>query len=142
MASTALLEPEFAGVKVRDRAHSAFGSRLVQVLPARPNCPSPPATAAAEITSVVSPVFFTVTVCGVPIVPTRRLVKLTVAGVTLITGAMPLPESATIEGLPAASLAMLKLALLAPRLVGLKVRVIVQLPPTGTVVQPLLPIAY
>ena len=49
---------------------------------------------------------------------------------------------ATIEGLPAASLAMLKLALLAPRLVGLKVRVIVQLPPTGTVVQPLLPIAY
>jgi len=89
MASTALLEPELAGVKVRDRAHSAFGSRLVHVLPASTNCPPPPTTAVDEIVSVASPVFFTATVCGVLVVPTKRLVKLTVLGLTLMTGAIP-----------------------------------------------------
>jgi hypothetical protein len=93
-------------------------------------------------TSGASPAFVTSTDRVSPFPARGTPCQVSVAGVTLITGAIPLPESATIEGLPAASLAMLKLALLAPRLVGLKVRVIVQLPPTGTVVQPLLPIAY
>jgi hypothetical protein len=39
--------------------------------------------------SVASPVFFTATVCGVLVVPTKRLVKLTVLGLTLMTGAIP-----------------------------------------------------
>jgi len=68
-------------------------------------------------------------------------VKLTDVGVTLITGAIPLPERVTVAALPA-SLAILKLALFAPRLVGVNVTGIVQLLPGATDAQLYVPMAY
>jgi hypothetical protein len=85
--------------------------------------------------NAISPVLLNVIAIGALVVPTLRLVKAPVFGVTAITGAMPRPVSATVVALAEPSLVTLTLALLVPRLVGVKVTGIVQLPPGATAAQ-------
>ncbi len=79
----------------------------------------------------------TLTACAALVAPVRWLPKDRLVGLTATVGAVTVPESDTVEGLPAASCAIDSVALLLPRLVGLKVTDIVQLAPTATVVQSL-----
>jgi hypothetical protein len=78
-----------------------------------------------------SPVLKTFISLVSPLDPIWTPLQAIVPGVTLMTGAMPLPERVTVAALPA-SLAILKLALFAPRLVGVNVIGIVQLLPGAT----------
>jgi hypothetical protein len=71
------------------------------------------------------------------VVPVRWLPNDTLVGLAPITGAVTVPVSVIVEGLPAASCVIDSVALLLPRLVGVKVTETVQLAPTATVVQPL-----
>ena len=58
--------------------------------------------------------------------------ELPVATPKLKLGVLPVPVSATVCGLPEALSAMLNIPLLVPAAVGLKVTLILQLPPAGT----------
>jgi hypothetical protein len=82
--------------------------------------------------NAISPVLLNVIASGALVVPMLRLAKAPVVGVTAITGAIPRPVSAIVVALPEPSLVILTLALLAPRLVGVKITGIVQLSPGAT----------
>ena len=71
--------------------------------------------------------FVTVTVCVVLVVPTATLPKLKFVGET-VTGAVPVPERATVSGLFEAFVAMLsEVGATVPGEVGVSVNMIVQL---------------
>lgn len=83
------------------------------------------------IVSTASPVFFSVTICGRPEVPTYWFGKVTVGGEKLIP-VMPVPVNGTACGLPGALSATESEALAAPRAFGLKVTRIPQLSVDGS----------
>jgi hypothetical protein len=119
-----VLEPEVVGVKVTENE---------QLPPARTVPPQvlvfakSPVMPVEAIVSVAVPVFVRVTVCAAEVIPTVSdpNAKLPVENET--AGAVPVPESATVCGLPEASSAIDKVPLLAPVVVGVKVTVKVQL---------------
>ena len=77
--------------------------------------------------------FVTVTVFAALVEPTVSLPKLRLVGET-VTGAVPVPESVTVCGLPLALSPMLSDAAgAAPVVTGLKVSMTVQLAPAATV---------
>ena len=78
--------------------------------------------------SAALPVVLSVTVCAALVLPTLRVVKVSVVGLSDTAGAVatPVPETPTLCGLPAASLVMTTLPLRAPDVVGVKVTLIVQ----------------
>jgi len=80
------------------------------------------------------PLFVTVTVCAGLVVPTTTFPKLRLVGETVITGAVPdpVPARGTVCGLPPPLSVTLTEAERAPSASGVKVAVIVQLPPAGT----------
>ena len=82
------------------------------------------------------PELLTLTVCAALVAPVRWLPKDRLVGLTATVGAVTVPESDTVEGLPAASCAIESVALLAPTLVGLNFTEIVQVALAATVVQP------
>jgi hypothetical protein len=82
--------------------------------------------------SAALPWLVRVTGCTALIVPKVWLPKFRLVGVRLADGALPVPLRFTVWGLPAALSAMLSTAVRAPRAAGVKVTVIVQLPPAAT----------
>jgi len=78
------------------------------------------------------PVFVTLTVAEALVVPTRCDPKVTDVGDSVTAGAVPLPESATLCGLPAASSLTLTLALRFPLAVGTNLTLIVQVALTAS----------
>src|SRR5437016_4379530 len=81
-----------------------------------------------EIESGALPVSFRVDVCVALVVPTSWEANVRLAGVRVAAGAagVPVPLSATVCGLPAASSLMLTVAFRPPWSVGVKVTEIVQ----------------
>ena len=63
---------------------------------------------------------------------TGWLPKLTLVGVRLTTGAVPVPVRLTVCGLPMALSAIVTEAVRVPAVVGVNVTLIVQLPPAAT----------
>jgi hypothetical protein len=77
----------------------------------------------------ITPTFVRVTVFVALVLPTGTLPKLMVLAERETT--VPVPESASVSGLPGALSAMLRAALRKPGKFGLKVTLIVQLAPTA-----------
>jgi hypothetical protein len=73
-----------------------------------------------------------VTVCAELVVSTAWLEKVRLVGETLATGAVPVPVKLTVWGLPLALSAMLSAAERDPLAAGVKVTLIVHLPPAAT----------
>jgi hypothetical protein len=73
------------------------------------------------------PVLLTVTVCVALLFPTNTPLKLRLAGVSVTTGATPVPLKDTLCGLPEALSAMLTVDVPLPVLVGVKTTLIAQL---------------
>src|SRR5581483_2279835 len=96
------------------------------------NCTVGGATSMPVIVSGALPTLVITRVLGALAVRTTWLPKSRAAGLTLMTGAVPLPLSATACGAPAASLPMLSVALRVPGAVGAKVAVTGTEPPAGT----------
>jgi hypothetical protein len=91
--------------------------------------------------SAAEPVLEMVSVRPALVVPTNWLPKEKLLAESPMIGAaaLPVPERLTeIDGVPEAVDAMLRVAVLAPVVVGRKVRLMVQLAPAATVEQPLL----
>jgi hypothetical protein len=123
------LVPEAVGSKKTPIVQLVFGGTLfVQSLS------KPKSTGLVIVLVIVSetvPVLLTVTVCGNPEVPTYWLGKVTVVGDRPTVTPMP-PVKGTIWGLPMPLSVMLMSAIRVPAAVGVKVTLIVQLPPGGT----------
>src|SRR5215203_3224281 len=87
------------------------------------------------IASGAVPVLLRVVDC-VAGVPTVCELKVSVFGVSVSVGAVPVPMRATSRGLPAASSVIVTLAVRGPAAVGVKVTEIVQLALTASVLGP------
>ena len=92
-----------------------------------------PPRAIAEMTRSAVPVFWTVTVFAALVVPWSWSAKVTLAGVTLMVGATPVPVRGTLRGLPAVLSVIESDADLAPVVVGEKTTFTVVDPPGETV---------
>lgn len=66
----------------------------------------------------LSPVFDSVIVCAVLVVPTNSAPNATAEGFVEATGATPIPESATVDGLPVALWLIVRLPEALPRWLG------------------------
>jgi hypothetical protein len=99
-------------------------------------CVKSPEAVTPEIDSAPVPVFDSVTVCAGLAAPTSWLPKVSVGGVseTAGTSAIPVPDSPTVCGLPDALLDTDSAPSRTPAAVGVKVTLIVQLLPAGSVV--------
>src|SRR2546426_433168 len=135
MVSVPVLLPAAEGSKKTPIVQLAPGARvLVQPLVS----PKSALACTPVMVSGASPVLLSVTFCGRPVVPTNWLAKLRLAGDRLTTGAMPVPLRAAICGLPEALSVTTSAAERAPRALGLKVTLIVQLAPAARLVPQLL----
>jgi len=85
--------------------------------------------------SVAVPVLVTVTGWAPLVVPVACTANVRPAGLTLMVGAVPVPDSATTVGLPGAFDAMLMLADCRPAAVGVKVTLMAHDAPTAKLVQ-------
>src|SRR5438128_10807975 len=127
------------GVKVRLRtqlAPAASVAPLMQVVPeasAKSPALAPPSTAVAMLRGAV-PLLVRVTVCTGLVLVTRWVPKVRLVGSRAGAGAIPVPASDTDCGLPAASSATLRLALLAPVDAGWNFSPTLQLAPAARVV--------
>src|SRR3989454_401628 len=118
------------------RSPAASVAPLMQVVPeasAKSPALAPPSTAVAMLRGAV-PLLVRVTVCTGLGVLTRWVPKVRLVGAKVTAGAMPVPASDTDCGLPAASSATLRLALLAPVDAGWNFSPTLQLAPAARVV--------
>ena len=91
-----------------------------------------------EILSAPVPVLLRVTLWGLVVVPTSLFPNVTFAGKSPTAGAVPVPERATVCGLPKALSATDSDALLAPVVAGVNVTLIAQLLPAAKLAPQLL----
>ena len=98
-----------------------------------------PVTCTLEMVADTLPVLLTVTVLGALVLPAFTLPKFRLVGDTLsVGGAVPVPVSGIVCGLPGPLSVTESVALLIPEAIGLKVTLMVQLAPTARLVpQPL-----
>ena len=75
-------------------------------------------------------------VCGAEVVPVVTELKVSEAGATAATGAIPVPLKATVLGDPVASWTILTVAVFAPNVIGLSATLMVQVSAGATAVQP------
>jgi hypothetical protein len=141
-------------VIVADLAPDAVGEKvtvMVQLLLAATGLPhvllwakSPalvPVTTTELTVSVAFPVLFTVTLCEVLVVPTDCPEKVRLEADRLTAGPVPVPVKPTACGLPGALSARLMAADSLPTREGVKVTLIVQLPPAVTVLPQVFPVS-
>src|SRR2546428_801959 len=137
MVSVAVRALAAVGVKVRLRtqlAPAASVAPLMQVVPeasAKSPALAPPSTAVAMLGGAV-PLLVRVTVCPALVVPTRWLPSARHVAERVTAGAVPVPVSDTVCGLPAASSVMFTVAARAPGAAGVNVNVKVQLADAAT----------
>ena len=91
-----------------------------------------PVTEKPVIVKLAFPVLVRVTDCAVLVVLTPWLAKVRLLAERLTAGALPVPVSATVCGLPGSESAMLTEAVRVPEAVGAKVTEIVQLAPCAS----------
>src|SRR6266536_774906 len=131
--------PPVAGAKVTEIVQDALGLSVAgavgQLLLSAKSEGFAPAIAIAEIVRGPAPLLVSVVDCGALVVPRSRAPKLRLVGASATAGAgsAPVPLSATVCGLPAASSATERLALRLPLAVGLKVTEIVHAAPAASV---------
>ena len=118
----ALRGPRAAGVKVTLIVWLPFGG----IVPPPPDAANSPVgvTETPLMTSGAAPLFVSVRLWAPLVVPTVWPLKLRLGGLMLMAGAagaMPLPLSATVIGLPAASLGMMRVVFRGPRAKGTNV---------------------
>src|SRR6266567_2892727 len=135
MVTVPLLLPAAEGSKKTPIVQPTPGARLV----VHPLVSPKSALACTPVmVSGASPVLLSVTFWGRPVVPTNWLAKLRLAGDTLSRGPTPTPLRATICGLPEALSVTTSVADRAPRALGVKATLIMQLAPAATLAPQLL----
>ena len=103
MLSVAVRAPMAAGVKVKSTVALAFGATLMGDAVVDANSAAlAPVIEMLEITRFAFPVLVMVTDLAAPVVPTNCCPNVMLAGLRLALGAVPVPESVTACGLPAA----------------------------------------
>ena len=133
----AVRDPAPVGVNVTEivqvaPAASVFGAiGHVFVCAKSPACVPP--TAMLEISSGAAPELVRVTSWAALVVPTSWLPNVRLPGLSVTPGAVPVPLSAAVCGLPPALSEMLRAAVLEPAAVGVKVTEMVQLAPAARV---------
>jgi hypothetical protein len=108
------------------------GSELQQVVVSAKSPGLAPVNAMLLMDKAAFPVLLSVTVWAALVVPRLWLLKARLVGVTLPTGALPVPVKLTVCGLLTALSVMLIEAVRLPMAAGLNVTLIVQLPFTAT----------
>ena len=128
----AVRAPEAVGVKVTLIAQFVPAAKLVPQLFVCEKSPAlVPAIPIAPIDSVALPLFVSVSVCGLLVVPVFCTEKVKLATLKLAPGAPPIPVSPTVCGLLLALSVIVTEAVRAPAAVGLKETLIVQLVPAA-----------
>ena len=147
MRIVAVSVPAAAGVKVTVMAQLAPAPRLALQLFTCENEPAPvpempmPWPVPLKV-SVAVPVFFSVMACVAALLPTSVPANVRLVAERLTAGAVPVPDSVIFCGEPLALSAMFIAAVSAPATAGLKLTVMVQLPPAATLDPQLLVCAY
>jgi hypothetical protein len=114
ISSVAFFEPAPAvGLNVTERVQlpSDAGSPSLQLLVCVYESAATPVILIPLIFSGTGPVLLSVTVCAAVSISVAVLAKVKAVGLTLTTGNAPVPLKLTVWGLPAASLAILSVAL-------------------------------
>lgn len=128
--------PLVVGVKVTLIEQVVPGVKEPLVLPAGMQvlvCAKSPLAARDEMVSVALPVFLTITVFAGLVVPTACKAKVSDPGVRLTTDPTPVPDKATVCGLDPPLSLTLRVDAMFPGPRGVKVTLIVQFVPAGTV---------
>ena len=133
MLSSPVRVPLADGVKVRPIVQLAPAATAApQLLAWEKSLALAPEIATVVIVSVALPEFVKVTICAALTIPTDTFPN-AILGVERLTAAFaPVPESATVWGLPAALSATLRDAVRVPAAAGVKVTPIVQVAPAAT----------
>ena len=136
----ALRLPLAEGVKVTETVQVAFTASVAgllgQVFVCAKSAALVPANAMPLIVKGAVPLFVSVTDFAALVAPTSCDPKLKLAGDRLTAGAVPVPLTPTLCGLPAASSLIPTLALRLPVAAGVKLTVIVQVALTASVAGP------
>jgi hypothetical protein len=130
-------EPEAPGENVTEIVHVAFTPSVAGLSGHVFVCAKSPAFAPATAIPVIAngavPEFVSVAVFAALVVPTVWLAKVRLVGVSVTAGAVPLPVSGTVCGLPPALSVTERLAVRLPVVVGVNVTEMAQLAPAASV---------